>query len=264
MTSSVKKITEFGAWAGLTGLKNPVKYKKLAEQTGIDLLDFMVNDGSKKKPFHLYLPEDQIEKNLSIIRESGAKIALTTWAQPDPTWSAGMQTVGELATRVEAVRVTLDLEESYINELKNKSMVEIFTWAVAIVGTLRKYYNGPIAIAPIVYANKRVLNDVLKLVDIIIPQTYATLKNVPGAGHDGSLEKAAKDIYKGYGAYIIMGAAAWNLEGAYGKSFLEALKTSIETTLSIDITEFMYWRFEFLTKEILDTIRMYLEDKNVG
>ena len=96
------------------------------------------------------------------------------------------------------------------------------------------------------------------MVDQIIPQCYSTVKNVPGSGHDGSLERATMNLYKGYGAPIVMGAAAWNLHGAYGKNAVDAVRTSLEATLALGVTEVRYWRFEFLTGEILDTIREFL------
>lgn len=255
------KITEFGAWAGLNGLKNPEKYKKLIKSVGVDRIDFMINDGSAKKPFHTYLPEDKLIETLINLKGGGAKVCITTWVQPEESWAKGMETVGRIATNAKLDRVTLDAEESYINVLKNKSPIEILTWAIGIIGTLRKNFDGVIAIAPTVFSNKKVLNDLLKLVDLIIPQTYSTVKNVPGAGHDGSLEKTTMDIYRGYGAPIVMGAAAWNLEGAYGKDAISALRTSIETSLNLGVTELMYWRFEFLTGKILETIREYLREK---
>ena len=252
------KLTEFGAWAGLAALNNPKKYVGLIKSVSLDRIDIMVNDGSKKKPFHLYKSEDVLVAALKVFKDAGINVSITTWGQPDGTWTAGMAAVGRVATRAGVDQVTLDLEETWITPLKNKSDMEILTWTVGLIGTLKTTFSGLIALAPIVYANKKVLDIACQMVDQIIPQCYSTVKNVPGSGHDGSLERATMNLYKGYGAPIVMGAAAWNLHGAYGKNAVDAVRTSLEATLALGVTEVRYWRFEFLTGEILDTIREFL------
>lgn len=254
----MNKITEFGAWAGLAALKNPDKYIKLIKQIGLNCIDIMVNDGSKPGPFHLYLSEDELINVLKKFKQSGIKVSITTWAKPEKSWIDGMTQVGRIATLVGIEQLTLDLEETWITPLKTKSPIEIFTWSMSLIQTLRDSFKGVLAVAPIVYCDKRVMNTILQLVDLIIPQCYSTLKNVPGAGHDGSLEKTTINIYKGYGAPIIMGAAAWNLDGAYGKKPADAIRTSLKQTLALGITEVRYWRAEFLNGEILKAIQEFI------
>lgn len=263
MTDTSLKITEFGAWAGFAALKNPDKYIKLIKQVGLDRIDIMVNDGTKAGPFHLYLPEDKLVDTLKKFLQSGVKVAISTWAKPEASWTRGMEIIGRVATAAGVDQVTLDLEEPWITPLKNKSVAEIFTWNAALVGTLRVHFEGAINVAPIVYANRKVLDGVLQMVDQIIPQCYSTVKNVPGSGHDGSLERATVNLYKGYGAPLVMGAAAWNLDGAYGKKSADAVRTSLKATLALGITEVRYWRFEFLNGEILDAVREFLPEQGV-
>lgn len=258
MSDTELKLTEFGAWAGLAALKNPDRYIKLIKQVGLNRIDIMINDGTKAGNFHLYLPQDKLVDVLRKFVQSGVNVSITTWAKPHESWTKGMRTVGEIATASGVDQVTLDLEEPWITPLKNKSPIEIFTWNTALVGTLRAHYDGVIAVAPIVYSNKKVLDGVLQAVDLIIPQCYSTVKNVPGSGHDGSLERATVAIYKGYGAPIVMGAAAWNLHGAYGKNSQDAIRTSLRATLDQGITEVRYWRFESLNGEILEAIKEFL------
>lgn len=263
MPATTLKITEFGAWAGISALKNTDKYIKLIRQVGLDRIDIMVNDGTKAGPFHLYLPEDKLVDVLKRFVQSGVKVSITTWAKPEASWTQGMAVIGRVATAAGVDQVTLDLEEPWITPLKNKDPMYIFTWNTALVGTLRVHYNGVIAVAPIVYSNKKVLDGILQSVDLIIPQCYSTVKNVPGSGHDGSLERTTMGIYRGYGAPIVMGAAAWNLDGAYGKKPADAVRASLSATLAQGITEVRYWRFEFLTGEILDAIREFLPNNQV-
>jgi len=251
------KLTEVGAWAGLAALNNPKKYIKLVKDLSLDRIDIMINDGSTKKPFHLYKSEDELIRILSEFSKADIKVSITTWAQPDSSWTAGMAVVGRIATKAGIDQVTLDIEESYINPLKNKSPVEIFTWNVGIVGTLRSHFNGVINVAPIVYTNRKIVDGILQMVDQIIPQCYATLKNVPGSGHDGSLETTTKNLYKGFGAPIVIGMAAWNLEGAYGKNAKDAFETSLLTILKLGYSEIRIWRLEFINKDILDIIKKY-------
>lgn len=258
----MNKITEFGAWAGVAALKNPTKYINLIKQVGLDRIDIMINDGTKAGPFHLYLPEQQLVNTLKLFLQSGVKVAITTWAKPEASWTHGMAQVGRIATQAGVDQVTLDLEEPWITPLKYKSAPEIFTWNAALIGTLRVHFDGAINLAPIVYANRKVLDSALQLVDQIIPQCYSTVKNVPGSGHDGSLEKTTMNLYKGFGAPIVMGAAAWNLEGAYGKNAPNAIRTSLTAMLNLGVTEVRYWRFEFLNGEILKAIREFIQDNN--
>jgi len=257
-------ITEFGAWAGYAALQNPDKYIKLIKQVGLDRIDIMINDGTKPGGFSLYFPEQKLIDILKKFRQSGVKVSISTWAKPETSWTVGMAQVGKIATEAGVDQVTLDLEEPWITPLKNKSPAEIFTWNTSLVGTLRVHFQGVINLAPIVYANRKVLDGALQMVDQIIPQCYSTVKNVPGSGHDGSLERATVNLYKGYGAPIVMGAAAWNLEGAYGKNTYEAVRTSLQATLQLGITEVRYWRFEFLNGDVLRAIKEFLPSNNVG
>lgn len=252
------KLTEFGAWAGLAALKNPDKYIKWIKQVGLNRIDIMVNDGTRPGQFSLYLNEVSLMGTLRSFVQSGIKVSITTWAKPEASWTQGMATIGRIATAAGIDQVTLDLEGPWVTPLKNKSPIEIFTWNTALVGTLRSNYNGVIAVAPIVYSNRKVLDSVLQSVDLIIPQCYSNIENVPGSGHDGSLEKTANSLYKGYGAPLVMGAAAWKLQGAYGKTSYEAVRTSLTTMLSLGITEVRYWRFEWLKGKILEAISEFL------
>lgn len=256
-----KNIVEFGAWSGVAALKNPEKYIKLYKSIGLDCIDIMINDGSKKGPFKLYFSEDKLVEKLNKFVNAGINVSITTWVQPEKSWTDGMEVVGRIATACKIRRVTLDPEESYVNPLKNKSDAEIFTWAVGIVGTLRKNFGGIIAAAPIVYFNRKVLDPLLRLVDVIIPQCYSTVKNVDGNGPVGRLERATAAIFKGYGKEIIMGQAAWNIEGAYGLSAPDAIRASLTSTLDSGIYKVMYWRLEFLTGEILKAVQEFTGNK---
>lgn len=258
------QLIEFGAWAGLTALNNAEKYVKLIKSVGLDRIDLMINDGSKKKQFYLYKKEDDIVSSLKIFKNAGINVSITTWAQPDKTWIDGMAIVGRIATRAEVDQVTLDLEETWINPLKNKSDMEIMTWTVGLIGTLRKFFKGDIALAPIVYANKKVLDIACQMVDIIIPQCYATVKNVPAPGIIGRLERTSVNIYKGYNKEIIMGAAAWNLQGAYGLNPPDAIRASLNATIEQGIHKVRYWRFENLSGPILEAIKNFKKENNAN
>lgn len=256
------KLTEFGAWAGLAALNNPKKYVGLIKSVGLDRIDIMVNDGSKKKPFHLYKSEDALVAALKVFKDAGINVSITTWGQPDGTWTAGMAAVGRVATRAGVDQVTLDLEETWITPLKNKSDMEILTWTVGLIGTLKTTFSGLIALAPIVYANKKVLDIACQMVDIIIPQCYSTVKNVPAPGAIGRLERTSVNIYKGYDKEIIMGAAAWNLQGAYGLNPPDAIRASLNATLEQGITKVRYWRFENLSGSILKAIQEFKKEND--
>jgi len=254
----MNKITEFGAWAGLAALKSPKKYIALCKSIGLTYIDIMVNDGSKPGPFKLYFKEDELVEKLTQFVNAGIKTYITTWVQPEKSWTDGMAVVGRIASRAKIGRVTLDSEESYVTPLKNKSDCEIFTWAVGIVGTLRVHFGGKIAVAPIVFCNRKVLDPIFHMVDIITPQCYSTVKNVDGNGPVGRLEKTTASLFRGYGKELVMGQAAWNIEGAYGLHAPDAIRASLTSTIQQRIHEVCYWRLEFLSGKILEAIREFL------
>lgn len=254
----MSKIKEFGAWAGVKALKNPDKYIKMIKSIGLDRIDLMINDGTKSGPFHIYLPENDLINVLKKFKSSGINVSITTWAKPEKSWIDGMVTVARIAAAASIDEIVLDLEEPWINPLKSKNPMEIFAWTAGLIGTLRVNYNGKIAIAPIVYCNKKVLDHAFGLVDTIIPQCYSTLLNVPGSGHDGSLESATMRIFSSYKKELVMGAAAWNLKGAYGYvNPNDALEASLKAVVDLGVERIRYWRFEFLSDDFVKIIKKY-------
>lgn len=251
------KLKELGAWSGYAAFKNPKKYVSLIKSTKINRLDLMVNDGTRKGGFHLYENKQKLIDTLKMFKdETGIDLSITTWAKPEKSWIDGMLEVGEIATKAELDEINLDLEEPWIIPLKNKSDIEILTWSIGLTNTLKLNFSNKIAIAPIVYANRKVLEYMFRECDIIIPQCYSTVKNA--TGKPGSLEQTTVNLYKGYDKEIIMGAAAWNLNGAYGLSTRDAIRASLTSTLDNNIFRVRYWRFEHLQGEILSTIKEFI------
>lgn len=261
--STPKRLTELGAWSGVAAISNPKKTLEIMKRAKIDHIDVMINDGSRgaveRVPFHVR-DRAKIVAMARMFQAAGIKVSLSTWACPTEDWIKGMKLVGEIATECNAVGVTLDLEEAWITPLKNKPQSEIFPWNTGLVGTLRQHFKGRIGVAPIVYASTKVLDDVFKTVDYIIPQCYSTTKNTVNLKKVGDLERITMARYAKYGKEVIMGQAAWNLDNAYHLSSpTNAIRGSLTASLEAGVSKVRYWRLEMMYGDILKAMHEFLE-----
>lgn len=257
-----KKLTEFGAWSGAAAVTNPQKTLNIMRAIGLTHIDVMVNDASRgaveKIDFHTY-DQNKIKAMVKLFQNNGIRVSLSTWACPTSDWIAGMAVIGKLATECNVDGVTLDLEEAWLHPLKKKPQDQIDMLSKGLFFTLRNNFKGKIAVAPIVYADQKILNPILQLVDIIIPQCYSTTKNTANLKRVGDLERTAYSRYKSFGKEIIMGQAAWNLQNAYNLGNpANAIRASLTATLELGISKVRYWRLELIEKSLANAIDDFL------
>lgn len=249
-----KQIPSFGAWTGASALNNPKETLRIAEASKMRTLDIFVQDHPGARDFYMY-DINKIRNAVVYLQSGGIDIWLTTWCKPTASWIEGMREVGRLASELNVKGITLDMEDPWIygfgtfatGDEINKKTEELF-------GALRESFEGEIAVSVIISQNSiNKVQKALELCDVIIPQAYATLKN---AGHrsPGGLESIAVDLYRKYGKRLIMGGAAWHLDGAYGMDKASALQTSINATRGLGIKEIRYWRLEFFYDTVLSDV----------
>jgi len=240
------KRLRFSAWTGQAAIDQPAHALELAKRYQLDGLDLVLNDATQGEPFRFSRPPAAIAAAVELWQAAGLSVAFTTWGVPEASWLAGMPQVGALAKQCGVKLVTLDLEERWMAGLRPLSALERFDWTARTFEGLRAGgYRGEVGVTCIVYADLAVLSPALEACDVIIPQAYATVKNVPSSA-PGTLERTALERYRRFGKRLILGAAAWNLEGAYQLPALQALVASLDAAKALGVPEVRFWRLEFL------------------
>lgn len=260
---SSKPVPTFGAWTGAAALNDPEKTLKLAENSNMKILDIFVQDHPGTKDFYMY-DEQKIRKAVTYLKAGGIDVWLTTWIKPTKTWIEGMRIVGRLAEELGVSGICLDMEDPWIYGFRSGvTGEEIEALNVDLFNALRESYTGQIGVSVIISQNDIYkVQKSLELCDVIIPQAYATKKNA-GNRTAGGLEASTVNLFQKYGKRLIMGGAAWNLDGAYGTDKASALQISINTTRALGITEIRYWRLEFFYDPTLaDVIKRQKYEKS--
>ncbi len=246
-----KQLPTFSAWTGAAALNKPEETLRLAERAKMKILDIFVQDHPGKKEFYIY-DEQKIRKAVTYLQAGGLEIWLTTWVKPTPSWIEGMRVVGRLAEELNVSGICLDMEDPWMYGFRpGVTGEEIDALNIDMFKALRESYTGQIGVSVIISQND--INKVqksLELCDVILPQAYATKKNAANR-EPGGLESVTVNLFQKYGKRLIMGGAAWNLEGAYGMDRASALQTSINATRDLGITEIRYWRLEFFHDPLL-------------
>lgn len=234
---------ELGAWAGRAALANPAGALAAARAVGLDRLDVMVNDGSagavQSVPWHLYVGPDELRAAVRLWRAGGLRVSLTSWALPAEDWIVGIAGLRRLCRELGA-DLTLDVEEAWLTPLRAMSPDARAAWSRRLVDAATPYDA-----TVIVFTDQNLAAPVLAGARSIIPQAYATIRNA-GRLSAGELEAAAVERFKRWGRRLVMGAAAWNLGGAYGLGDLDAARASLQAAVRLGVPRVRYWRLEWL------------------
>lgn len=221
------------------------------------MLNDAAGDLKVQRRFHIKEPAERIMRACQTWQQAGIATSLTTWVVPRPDWIRGMRDVGALATATQS-GLTLDPEEPWTVRLRgNPARAEQVS--AELLASVRSTFSCELAAAPIVYADHRVLAPLLGPCDVLIPQCYANLHNARRRAA-GELERIALQRYRPYGRPIILGAAAWKLEGAYRLPRLAAARASLTAARDGGVEEVRYWRLDFLEAdhELCRTIRNFV------
>lgn len=230
------------AWTGRGALADPAQALATARAAGLSGLDLMVNDATGGADWHIY-DRSLVSRAVDLWRAGGMDVSLTTWARPDPRWIDGIASeLSPLAASLGVRGLNFDLEEPWTVPLRASGGSPEWTGRLFAAG--RSVFRGPLGVTMIVYAPMDVLRPACESADVLIPQAYATVKNA-GNLPPGGLERTAVERYRGFGKRIVLGAAAWNLEGAYGLSALSAFEASLAAARGL-VSEVRFWRLEML------------------
>ena len=247
---------ELGAWFGAPELANDATIAKAVNRAvavGLNRADVFLNDYGFAG-FGVY-DLDKVRGLVRALQAAGIRCSLTTWARPSVDWCNGIRdVVGPLANEL-GCDITFDLEEPWTVALKNASGLDVQTWTDRLFAVRDTAPHADLAVTCIVYGNLHVLSAALNACDTIIPQAYATFTNTSGM-KPGELERIAVRRYEGFGKRIVMGAAAWNLLGAYGtRTPREAIAASARATWALPVAGVRYWRIGWLYGEVAEAIR---------
>lgn len=250
-TPTPTRLARVSAWITHTEIDTEKEARSVsarARALGLDGLDLMLGPQPPLATLEVAFRDlVKLERAMRIFEDDGLHVGVTTWCAPTEEWMDGLKRVGELAER-RKVPVCLDAEESWIIPLKNKGQKTAAEWAAKAHDALRSTTCQSLEATHIVYGNQDVLKHLLQVVDVSIPQAYATAKNWR-TKPPGSLERIAVNRWTDpRGRWRLeLGQAAWDLVGAYGAPTAErALELSLQATISAGITHVRYWQWATL------------------
>lgn len=251
------KFDKIGCWVGKSAILDPNKAVRDAKRAGVNHLDIMVNDATSNKNFHLFADSKTVLRSLKVIKDAGLTFSITSWLVPTDNWINGMENeLVPILSELDIEELTLDVEEPYLIPLrKNVKLAEFWSERLRLAITTK--YKGRVAVTCIVYTNLDLVEPLLKWCDVIIPQSYATVGNTKGL-HVGDLERLAYQKFAKYNKKIVLGAAAWNIDGAYGLNEKDALKASFNAILALDVYQVRIWSLRFIDQTIAEIIKLYL------
>lgn len=260
MTEEIKaKFDKIGAWTGQSAIFHPDLIIKTIKKAGINHIDIMLNDATgKNKKFHLFDDVKDVKESIKKIQnESGATVSVTSWVVPTQEWLDGMKNIlVPLILELDIEELCLDIEEPWIIPLSKKTKEEIQHWSDLLKEALSGY-KGRISGSCIVYTNMEVVSPILEWCDVIIPQSYATVGNTAKL-KAGALERLAYQKFSRFNKKIILGAAAWKLEGAYGLHADAALRASLNAILELDVYQVRFWSLGWFNDSISKIVKEYL------
>lgn len=251
------KFDKIGCWVGKSAILDPNKAVRDAKRAGVNHLDIMVNDATSNKNFHLFADSKTVLRSLKTIKDAGLTFSITSWLVPTDNWINGMENeLLPILSELDIEELTLDVEEPYLIPLrKNVKLADFWSERARLAITTK--YKGRVAVTCIVYTNLDLVEPLLKWCDVIIPQSYATVGNTKGL-HAGDLERLAYRKFAKYNKKIVLGAAAWNIDGAYGLNEKDALKASFNAILGCDVYQVRIWSLRFIDQTIAEIIKLYL------
>lgn len=215
---------EFGAWAYPSVLHDPADAARMCHDLGVTHIDVMVN-GLDDRNWHCQ-PFDKLRAFARYMRGQHIAVSFTSWVRPQDDWVAGLKSLATLC-REEGCGLTLDAEEPWTLPLAPLPPAVISQWSRAVIAAVDR---ARWCLTGIVSVDMRLVGELVRAAPYCVPQAYATVKNagnLRATGADGSLEELAVKRYRAAGARrVTLGAAAWNLSGAYGLSALGAVEVS--------------------------------------
>ena len=238
------------AWTGRKAFFSPDAVGIFAARLGLDGLSLFVGDQSRAAtqrgglPWKTYGDADRIGQVISTLKKYVPEVWVSVWAQPRADVVDGIREVAIVGRQAGAIGVDVDAEEAWIHALRRldpSAGIPTVVWSTAIAEAVRQ--QGMLMnVNCIVAAWKDPhLAPLLTRADSITPQAYATVANAANR-EPGNLEWSAYNLFKGYGKPIIMGAAAWNQNGAYrGLSAEDATAASVRQTVALPVDEIRYW-----------------------
>lgn len=252
------KFDKIGAWAARSAILNPEAAIKSARNAGINHLDIMVNDATSNKQFHLFTDEKTLRSSLQKIKDSGITLTVTTWVVPSDNWNNGIRDIlVPILVDLDIEELCLDVEEPFLIPLKKKNSDEIKKWVDSLKSSILPKYRGRVAVTHIVYTVLAILELFFDWCDVIIPQSYATVGNTKNL-KPGDLERLSYKKYEKYNRKIVLGVAAWNIQGAYGLNEKDALKASLNAILDLDVYQCRIWSLKFVDKSIADVLKEFI------
>lgn len=247
---------QIGAWSFFwSAVRDPSATVAVCRRAGVDFLDVMLNDGSRDhlEPVAFHLGRRNalgdhaaLEHACEVWRRARLRFGFTTWITPRVEWVEGMAEVGAIAARCGAESVTLDAEEPWLVPLRRSSTEEVRAIADRATGHLRRTCGARIGVTHIVYAERRLIDPLLDFADEDVPQCYATKRNAARLD-PGDLERATVKRWARKGDAqlpVIMGAAGWSQEGAYGLGYLPAWRASLKAGREVGAAGVRIWRLD--------------------
>lgn len=233
---------EFGAWAFSSALNDPESVLAQARGVGVNHLDVMVN-GNDDPAWHV-AEFDKIRRAVGVWKAGGLHVSVTSWVRPRADWVAGLGALADLCREL-GVGLTLDVEEPWTTEVRGMAATERESWAARVFAAIG--HGVRVAGTAIVFCEPELVGPLLRRCAYTVPQAYATKKN---AGHlvAGRLEELAVERYRQFGRPIVLGAAAWNLTGAYGLAALGAIETSMRAARKLGCGV-RFWHLHFLAAD---------------
>jgi len=229
---------ELSAWFFGSALRDPQATLLEAKACGLTGIDVMVNDASRGAfeaiGWHTFVPPDELARAVRYWKANGLRVSLTTWVMPTEDWVNGLAELSKLCRSL-GCDLTADCEEPLLKRLARMGPLERVTWMQRIRKALGRY-----DVTCIVYTDLDALQLLLEGARSIIPQCYATLRNA-GSLSPGALERTTVERFKRFGRRLVMGAAAWSLEGAYGLNETGAAKASLRASFGLGVPRVRYW-----------------------
>lgn len=251
---------EYGAWLYQSAWANPQKAADQALRLGVSHLDVFVN-GLSDVAFRMTDPT-VVERAVALWRSAGLHTSLTTWVRPTDEWVTGVGQVAELARSVGA-GLTLDVEDPWTIPAASMQPTQLDYWATALFDAIGAGVD--VTGTGIVYVNPVLVQAVFSRCVRLVPQAYATRSTTthfnmnPTAPPNGTLESVAVSRYRVFGKPLVMGAAAWALDGAYFRADVDALATSLFSSRQLGLGV-RFWNFHMLvgTPQYADVARRFV------
>lgn len=251
---------EFGAWLYTSAYNSPGKVADTAARVGLSHLDVFVN-GYTRPEFHS-AETSKIEAALELWLSRGFYVSLTSWFRPNAEWVDGVGRVSDICRKYH-VGLTLDLEDPLTRPAANMSPAQRSYWASQLFDAIGA--DVTVCGTGIVLGPAEVLRPFYSRCHLLAPQSYANVFNTHGLRMNptdpphGTLEELAVNKYATFGKPLVLGLAAWDLEGAYYRSDEAALAVSCYSARALNKGG-RFWNYHTLVanSRYVEIARRYL------